>query len=81
VIGLGTQDDFAYAEEFISTLGVDTPTMLWDPSFETWRRFGVTTNSQMILLSPDLSQGTELFFGFDEARRDELVRTAAALAA
>ncbi len=73
MIGVGAQDDFDYAVEFLSSTGVETPDMLWDPSFATWSAFGVRINSQMLLMSPDLSSGTELFFGFDEARQREVL--------
>jgi len=49
VIGVGAQDDFEYAVEFLSSTGVETPDMLWDPSFDTWSAFGVRINSQMLL--------------------------------
>ena len=42
--------------------------MLWDPSFSTWRSLGVTTNSQMMVLAPDLQTGTQIFFGFGDER-------------
>ena len=47
--------------------------MLWDPTFDTWRRFGVSVNSQMVLLSADLTSGTELFFGFGSAEQDAVL--------
>jgi len=47
--------------------------MLWDPTFVTWSTLGVTANSQMMLVDPDLSGASELFFGFDEERQAELL--------
>ena len=47
--------------------------MLWDPSFETWSSFGVRANSQMILMSSDLTSGTDLFFGFGPNRQEEIL--------
>jgi len=47
--------------------------MLWDPSFETWSAFGVRINSQMLLMSSDLTSGTDLFYGFGEADRDRVL--------
>ncbi|MDW3176409.1 MAG: hypothetical protein R8J94_03370 [Acidimicrobiia bacterium] len=47
--------------------------MLWDPTFSTWQSFGVNTNSQMIVLSPDLEQGSNLIFGFDEGKREAIL--------
>lgn len=65
MIGLGSQDDFAYARDFLEDTGVATPTMLWDPSRSTWQAFGVRANSQMIVMSPDLESGSNLIYGFD----------------
>ncbi len=62
---MGAQDDFPFALNFLDHTGVQTPTMLWDPSFATWQTFEVRTNSQMMVLSPDLSAGSSLLFGFD----------------
>lgn len=73
VVGLGTQDDFSLAQDFIDRGGLMTPDMLWDPTFSTWQSFGVNTNSQMIVLSPDLEQGSNLIFGFDEGRREAIL--------
>ena len=47
--------------------------MLWDPSFQTWSTFGVRINSQMKLMAPDLASGTELFFGFGDSQRQEIL--------
>lgn len=79
VVGLGTQDDFAYARRFLAEGGLEGATMLWDPSFATWQTFGVTSNSQMMVLSADLSQSTDLIFGFDEAQRESILDLAAGL--
>ena len=73
VIGLGTQDDFAYAREFRETGGLEGVTMLWDPSFATWAALGVQANSQMMLVSPDLQRGTNLIYGFDDDQRQAIL--------
>jgi hypothetical protein len=73
VVGVGAQDDFEYALEFIDSTEVDTPDMIWDPSFETWSRFGVRINSQMMLMNADLTSGTELFYGFGESDRQRVL--------
>ncbi|MCZ3387260.1 MAG: TlpA family protein disulfide reductase [Actinomycetia bacterium] len=52
VVGLGTQDDLALAEDFVSTYGVSTPQMLWDPGFESWRALEITGQPAWVLLSP-----------------------------
>lgn len=72
-MGVGAQDDYDYAVEFLATTGVETPDMLWDPSFETWSTVGVRLNSQMMLLSPDLTSGTELFFGFGDDQQQQIL--------
>ncbi len=73
MIGVGAQDDLSYAEEFVATTGVETPDMIWDPSFATWSSFGVGINSQMLLASSDLTSFGSLFFGFGEADRQEIL--------
>lgn len=73
VIGVGAQDDFPYAQDFIYSTGTMAPTMLWDPSFSTWRAFGVTVNSQMMLASADLTQRTELFSGFGDEQQQMIL--------
>ena len=72
-MGVGAQDDFEYALEVVDSTGVDTPEMIWDPSFETWSRFGVRINSQMMLMNADLTSGTELFYGFGESDRQRVL--------
>ncbi|MEO8105715.1 MAG: redoxin family protein [Actinomycetes bacterium] len=52
VVGIGTQDDFAFAEDFVSTYGVSTPQMLWDPGFESWQALEITGQPTWVLLSP-----------------------------
>ncbi len=73
MVGLGTQDDFAYARDFIDHTGVESFTMLWDPSFATWQVFGVQANSQMMVLSPDLSQGSNLIYGFNDDQQQAIL--------
>jgi len=73
VVGLGAQDNFAYAQEFLDHTGVETPTMLWDPSFATWQSFGVQANSQMMILAPDLSSSSELIYGFSPEQQTAIV--------
>lgn len=40
--------------------------MLWDPNFATWSAIGVQANSQMMLVSPDLSGASDLIYGFND---------------
>lgn len=72
---MGTQDDFAFAQEFVDSGGLtDTPTtFLWEPGFQTWRSFEVSRNSTMTLVSPDLSTIGQLFVGFGEAQQQEVL--------
>lgn len=70
---MGAQDNYERAVDFLASTGVETPDMLWDPSFETWSSFGVRINSQMMLMSPDLTSGTELFFGFGEEQQQQIL--------
>ena len=49
-MGIGAQDDFAYAERFVSQTGT-TFTMLWSDSNESWRHFDVSRNSSVRLLN------------------------------
>lgn len=75
VVGLGTQDDLGLAREFVANRGT-TFTMLWDPSFESWRAVGILGQPAAVLLSPG-GQEVERWLGaFDE---DEVVRLASAL--
>ena len=48
-MGIGSQDDLAFAERFLGQTGV-TFTMLWSDSFESWSHFGVSRNSGVLLL-------------------------------
>ena len=75
MIGLGTQDDFAFAQEFVDSgdLTDDELTFLWDPSFATWQAFGVRTNSSMAILRGDLTSTSQVFFGFGEADQQEIL--------
>ena len=50
VVGIGTQDDLEYAKGFIRDTGVQTPRMLWDPSFESWAALGITAQPTWILV-------------------------------
>ncbi len=70
---MGGQDDFNQALDFVTGLGVTTPTMVWDPSFTTWRQYGIRSNSSMILASGDLTKGTEPLLGFNAAREQQII--------
>lgn len=49
MVGVGAQDDLAYAKRFLDATRT-TFTMLWSDSSEPWRHFGVTSNSTVMLL-------------------------------
>ena len=50
-MGIGAQDDLAYAQRFLDSTGAGTSiAMLWSSSFDPWRHFGVTSNSSVVLL-------------------------------
>ena len=72
---MGTQDNFAFAQDFVDTGGLtDTPTtFLWEPGFDTWRAFQVSRNSTMTLVSPDLSTVGPLFVGFGEDQQQDVL--------
>jgi len=70
---MGAQDDFNQALDFVTGLGVATPTMVWDPSFTTWRQYGISTNSSMILLNGDLTDGTQPFVGFNAVQEQRII--------
>ncbi len=52
VIGLGTQNSMAEAEEFAEATGTTFP-MFWDETFETWTLFGLSAQPAAVLLSGD----------------------------
>ncbi len=70
---MGAQDNFSLALSFVTDFGVTTPTMVWDPSFTTWSQYGIRTNSSMILLNSDLTEGTRPFVGFDSAQQRRII--------
>ena len=76
---MGAQDNFDMARDFLDRTGVETPTMLWDPSFATWQAFGVQANSQMMVVSADLAQGSSLIYGFSDDQRAEILQFVAGM--
>ena len=50
MIGVGTQDDLDYAEDFVQSTGT-TFTMLWDPTFQSWNQLGITGQPAWMLLN------------------------------
>jgi len=60
VIGVGSQDDFEQAQDFLRDTGLDDVEMLWEGSGNIWGLNRVRTNSAMQLFSYDLSQGSQV---------------------
>jgi thioredoxin-related protein len=59
VIGLGAQDSLDYANEFVASTGTGggAITMVWDPSFDSWRQLGIRSQPYWILYD---AQGNEV---------------------
>jgi hypothetical protein len=59
VLGLGAQDSLDFANEFVSSTGTGggAITMVWDPSFDSWRQFGIRSQPYWILFD---AQGNEV---------------------
>ena len=47
---MGAQDDFGFAQEFRSSAGITSFTMIWDESFDTWRYYQVTGQPTAVLV-------------------------------
>lgn len=75
VVGLGTQDSFEEAQGFVSQTGI-TFTMLWDPSFESWRKLGILGQPAAILLDRQGRQLGDWFGRFDQQQVLELAGSA-----
>lgn len=56
VVGVGTQDSFGQAEDFVAKHDLTTPTMVWDESFKSWTIMGISSMPTWILLGPDGNQ-------------------------
>lgn len=69
IIGVGTQDDFALAQDFVDRTGLNSVDLLWDPTRVSWNTVGVRTNSAMQLYSHDLSQKSSIVFWSDDTKQ------------
>ena len=50
-MGIGAQDDFSYAQEFLASTGAGTSiAMLWSSSSDPWRHFSVISHPSVVLL-------------------------------
>ena len=67
MVGIGAQDDLAFAERFVAQTGT-TFQMLWSDSNESWRHFGVRRNSSVRLLDRGGSLADDSPSSFDAAR-------------
>ena len=72
IVGIGAQDDLAFAERFVVQTGI-TFTMLWDPTFDSWNHYGVRSNSSSWLLDHSGERVGEVFSGLNEAYVEELL--------
>lgn len=52
VVGLGTQDSLALAQQFLENTGTSNVEMYWDPGFDTWNYYQVRSQPNAILLDP-----------------------------
>ncbi len=75
MIGVGTQDDLARAEDFVRDYGTASFTMLWDSSFQTWNALGVTSSPTAGLFTAD---GDFIAGWVGPLPEDEIVRLAEA---
>ena len=66
-MGIGAQDDFAYAERFVSQTRT-TFTMLWSDSNESWRHFDVRRNSSVRMLDRGGNLADDSPSSFNRAR-------------
>lgn len=46
---MGAQDDLEQARGFVADTGTEAVAMLWDPSFDSWRHFGITRQPAAVL--------------------------------
>ncbi len=54
VVGLGTQDDLGYANEFVETTGTSGLTMFWeDGGFDSWAFYGVRSQPAAVLVDAE----------------------------
>ena len=76
VVGLGTQDDLALAEDFVARTGIVSFQMLWDESFDSWAELGVVSQPAWGLFS---ASGEFLEGGYGGIDPDSLLEKATAL--
>lgn len=75
MVGIGAQDDLAFAERFVAQTGT-TFTMLWDPTFDSWGHYGIRSNSDSWMLDRSGNRLGERFNGLDEDYVEEVLAAA-----
>lgn len=70
MIGLGAQDSYDEALEFVETYGTTSFRMLYDSSFESWRALGVRGQPTSILFDAD---GRGQFIWYGPFNQDEVL--------
>ena len=76
MIGLGAQDTYQEALDFVEKYGTKSFRMLYDESFESWDQLGIRGQPIAILFDTE-GRGQNIWYGpFDEA---EVLELAAAL--
>jgi len=73
VIGLGAQDTYQEALDFVENYGTKSFRMLYDESFESWDRLGIRGQPIAILFDTEGRGQTTWYGPFDEAEVLELV--------
>lgn len=76
VVGLGAQDSEEMAQDFVAEHQLETPRMLYDPSFESWEHFGINGQPAAILFDREGVAQAGWFGPFPE---DEVMRRVRAM--
>lgn len=69
---MGSQDDFAFAQDFLDHTGIGADseiTMLWEPTGAAWALNAIRVNSAMQLFTHDLTEKSNVIFFNDDGRR------------
>lgn len=75
MVGVGTQDSFEEARDFVERHGTTFP-MLWDRGHESWRRLGISGQPAAILFDRDGRPIDRWFGRFDQDEVLALARAA-----
>ena len=76
MVGLGTQDSFEEARDFVKRYGTTSFTMLWDRGHDSWRRLGISGQPAAILFDRHGRPIDKWLGQFDEAEVLDLARQA-----